>query len=76
MIIPNFKAALDPVVLTLIADLNCIANNIGTNGISEFDRGKLTAYVTVLSADGLSNEFIKQMFIMINPKLGEIEVFK
>ena len=76
MIIPNFKAVSDPVVLALIADLNCIANNIGTSGISEFDRGKLTTYVTVLSADGLSNEFIKQMFIMINPKLGEVEVLK
>jgi hypothetical protein len=76
MIIPNFKAVSDPVVLALIADLNCIANNIGTNGISEFDKGKLVAYVNVLSADGLSNEFIKQMFIMIAPKLGEIEVFK
>lgn len=76
MIIPNFKAESDPVVLALIADLNCIASNIGTNGISEFDKGKLAAYVTVLSADGLSNEFIKQMFITINPKLEEIEVFK
>lgn len=74
MIIPNFKAISDPVVLALIADLNCIASNIGTNGISEFDKGKLAAYVTVLSADGLSNEFIKQMFIMINPKLEEVEI--
>ena len=39
-----------------------------------FDKGKLAAYVTVLSADGLSNEFIKQMFIMINPKLEEVEI--
>ena len=74
MIIPNFKAVSDPVVLALIADLNCIASNIGTNDISEFDKGKLTAYVTVLSAKGLSNEFIKQMFITINPKLGEVEI--
>lgn len=74
MIIPNFKAVSDPVVLALIADLNCIASNIGTNGISEFDKGKLAAYVTVLSVDGLSNEFIKQMFIMINPKLEEVEI--
>lgn len=74
MIIPNFKAESDPVVLALIADLNCIASNIGTNGISEFDKGKLTAYVTILSAKGLSNEFIKQMFIIINPKLGEVEI--
>ena len=74
MIIPNFKAVSDPVVLALIADLNCIASNIGTNGISEFDKGKLAAYVTVLSADGLSNEFIKQMFIIVNPKLEEVEI--
>lgn len=74
MIIPNFKAESDPVVLALITDLNCIASNIGTNGISEFDKGKLAAYVTVLSADGLSNEFIKQMFITINPKLEEVEI--
>lgn len=74
MIIPNFKAESDPVVLALIADLNCIASNIGTNGISEFDKGKLAAYVTVLSADGLPNEFIKQMFITINPKLEEVEI--
>lgn len=76
MILPNLKAESGPVVLALIADLNCIASNIGTNGISEFDKGKFAAYATVLSADGLSNEFIKQMFIMINPKLEEIEVFK
>ena len=74
MIIPNFKAVSDPVVLALIADLNCIASNIGTNGISEFDKGKLAAYVTVLSADGLSNEFSIHMYIMINPKLEEVEI--
>lgn len=43
MIIPNFKAESDPVVLALIADLNCIVSNIGTNGTSEFDKGKLAA---------------------------------
>lgn len=74
MILPNLKAESDPVVLALIADLNCIANNIGTNGISEFDKGKLAAYVNILSADGLSNEFIKQMFTKINSKLGEMEI--
>lgn len=76
MILPNLKVESNPVVMNLIADLSHIANNIDANGISEFDKGKLATYVNILSADGLSNEFIKQMFIMINPKLGEIEVFK
>ena len=76
MILPNLKVESNPVVMNLIADLSHIANNIAANGISEFDKGKLATYVNILSADGLSNEFIKQMFIMINPKLGEIEVFK